>query len=73
MGQSLPVALHAALVGPDFVASARATILAGGDSAGRLLVTGAIRGATDGVPDSWLARVRDRARIEELVVRLADG
>jgi hypothetical protein len=64
------VALHAALHGPDFAASARATILAGGDSAGRLLVSGAIRGATDGVPEAWLARVRDHARIEKLVDQL---
>jgi ADP-ribosylglycohydrolase len=70
--QSLPVALHAALTGRDFVASSRATILAGGDSAGRLLVAGAIRGATDGVPDSWLARLAERPRIESLVERLLD-
>ncbi|HEX5137615.1 MAG TPA: ADP-ribosylglycohydrolase family protein [Planctomycetota bacterium] len=70
VGQSLPVALHAALVGPDYAASVRATILAGGDSAGRLLVAGAIRGATDGVPEAWLARVRDRARIDGLLDRL---
>jgi ADP-ribosylglycohydrolase len=70
VGQALPVALHAALAGRDFAASVRATILAGGDSAGRLLVAGAIRGATDGVPDSWLARLRDRARIGQLLDRL---
>jgi ADP-ribosylglycohydrolase len=67
VGQSLPVALHAALRGPDYAAAVRATILAGGDNAGRLLVTGAIRGATDGVPDAWLARLGNRARIEGLV------
>jgi ADP-ribosylglycohydrolase len=73
VGQSLPAALHAALTGRDFEASARATILAGGDSAGRLLVAGAIRGSTDGVPDAWLAKLRDRSRIEELVERLVAG
>jgi ADP-ribosylglycohydrolase len=70
VAQSLPVALHAALHGPDFIASARATILAGGDSAGRLHVAGAIRGATEGAPDAWLARVDARARIEELLDRI---
>ncbi len=67
VGRSLPLALHAALSGPDYAAAVRGTILAGGDSAGRLLVAGAIRGATDGVPDAWLARLRDRARIEGLL------
>jgi hypothetical protein len=33
-------------------------------------VAGAIRGATDGVPDAWLERVADRARIEPLVERV---
>lgn len=70
VGQSLPVAFHAALHGPDFIASARATILAGGDNAGRLLVTGAIRGATDGVPEAWLARVSERDRVQALLDRL---
>lgn len=70
VSQSLPVALHAALCGPDYAAAVRATILAGGDSAGRLLVAGAIRGATDGVPEAWLARLRDRVRIEHLLHRL---
>ncbi|MHC4548323.1 MAG: ADP-ribosylglycohydrolase family protein [Planctomycetota bacterium] len=69
---ALPVALHAALHGPDFRAAVRQSILSGGDSAGRLFVSAAIRGATDGVPPGWLARVADRARIEELTDRLLD-
>ncbi len=68
--QAFPVALHAALHGPDFAASVRATILAGGDSAGRLLVTSAIRGATDGVPDVWALRLAAGARIEGFLDRL---
>jgi len=67
VSQSFPVALHAALHGPDFAASSRATILAGGDSAGRLLVTGAIRGCTDPLPEDWLPRVTDCARVEWLL------
>ncbi len=70
VAQALPVALQAALHGPDFAASVRATILSGGDSAGRLLVAGAIRGATDGVPEDWLARVADRPRVEGLLDRI---
>ncbi|MFI5402438.1 MAG: ADP-ribosylglycohydrolase family protein, partial [Planctomycetota bacterium] len=68
--QAFPVALHAALHGPDFAESARATILAGGDSAGRLLVTGAMRGATDGVPEGWLKRLAERPRVDALLDRL---
>lgn len=70
VGQALPVAFHAALHGPDFAASARATILAGGDSAGRLLVAGAIRGAADGVPDAWSARLTDGPKVKDLLDRL---
>jgi len=70
--QAFPVALHAAVTGHDYAASARGTILAGGDSAGRLLVSGAIRGATDGVPGSWIGKVADRARFEPLLERILD-
>lgn len=66
----LPVALHAALHGADFKDAVRRSILAGGDSAGRLLVTGPIRGATDGVPGDWLANLAARDRIEALVAKL---
>lgn len=70
--RSFPVALHAALTGRDYAASARATILAGGDSAGRLLVAGAIRGASDGVPEEWIARLTAGSRIEALLDRILD-
>jgi ADP-ribosylglycohydrolase len=68
--EAFPVALHAALTGADYAATVRATILAGGDSAGRLLLAGAIRGASDGIPADWLQRLGDRQRIEGLVGRL---
>jgi ADP-ribosylglycohydrolase len=67
---SVPVALHAALHGADFKAAVRASILSGGDSAGRLLLVGAIRGATDGVPADWLANLAQLDRIEALLAKL---
>ena len=67
---AFPVALHAALFGGDFKDTVRNSILAGGDSSGRLFVAAAIRGATDGVPGDWLANLTDRARIEELLAKL---
>lgn len=67
---SLPVALHAALVSSGWLDGVRRSILAGGDSCGRLLVAGAILGAADGVPEEALARLADPERIEALVERL---
>jgi len=67
---ALPVALQAALHAPDFKAAVRQSILSGGDTSGRLLVTAAIRGATDGIPGDWWERVRARARVEELTEKL---
>ncbi|MEM8883192.1 MAG: ADP-ribosylglycohydrolase family protein [Planctomycetota bacterium] len=67
---SVPVAFHAALHGDSFEESVRASILSGGDTSGRLMVTGAIRGATDGVPDAWLAKLGDRAQAEALADRV---
>lgn len=67
---AFPVALHAALFGGDFKDTVRHSILSGGDTSGRLMLTGALRGATDGVPEDWLARVADRAAIEALLAKL---
>jgi len=67
---AVPVALHAALHGPDFKSVVRACIFSGGESAGRLWLAGSIRGATDGLPPDWLARLAARTPLEELVDRL---
>jgi ADP-ribosylglycohydrolase len=67
---AVPVALHAALHARDFKEAVRNSILAGGDSAGRLLLAGAIRGATDGVPEDWLANLAARDRIDAFLAKL---
>ena len=76
IGQSCPVpnavpaALHAALHATDLKSCVRQENVAGGDTSGRLLLSAAIRGATDGVPEDWLARLSARKRAEELVDRV---
>lgn len=69
---AFPVALHAALHGESFEDCVRQSILSGGDTAGRLFITAAIRGATDGVPEAWLARLARREEIEGLTDRLLE-
>ena len=69
---AMPVALHASLHGPDFKTVVRNSILSGGDSAGRLFLAAAIRGATDGVPQDWLEKVVGHRRIQELTERLLE-
>lgn len=71
--ESFPVAMHAAYVAHDFKHAVRGSILSGGDTSGRLFVTAAIRGAVDGVPEDWLERMDQRARIEELTGKLLDS
>jgi len=67
---SLPTALHEALHGGDFENTVRGSILSGGDSSGRLFVSAAIRGATDGISGGWWQKVAARERIEALTKRL---
>ena len=69
---AFPVALHAALLARDFKDAVRASIWSGGDTSGRLYVTAAIRGATDGVPEDWAARLAGRAEIGGLIERLLE-
>ena len=69
---AFPVALHTALHARDFKDAVRASIWSGGDTSGRLYVTAAIRGATDGVPEDWAARLAGRAEIEGLIGRLLE-
>jgi len=69
---AFPVALHGALHGDAFTDSVRGSILAGGDTSGRLFVTAAIRGATDGVPEEWLARLARREDIERMVTAVLE-
>ncbi|MEE8104737.1 MAG: ADP-ribosylglycohydrolase family protein [Planctomycetota bacterium] len=67
---SLPTALHEALHGGDFENTVRGAILSGGDTSGRLFVSAAIRGATDGISDAWWQKVAARERIEALTERV---
>ena len=70
--KSFPVALHAALHGATFADCVRDSIRSGGDTAGRLFLTAAIRGATDGIPEAWLARLARREEIERLTDALLE-
>ena len=45
----------------------RANILAGGDSAGRAIVLGAVLGAAYGVPETWCRRTRCLGGAERLL------
>ena len=69
---AFPTALHAARVATGFKETVRQSILAGGDSAGRLFVAAAIRGAADGVPLDWLGRLETRPEMEQLAWTLLD-
>jgi ADP-ribosylglycohydrolase len=58
---------------PGYVAAVRENILAGGDSAGRAMLLGALLGAAaGGVPDEWLARVRCHAELTALTAGIHD-
>ena len=70
---ALPVALHATIVASDFKQMVRQSILSGGDSAGRLLVSAAIVGAHSGVPADWMERVEPMAKIVDLTDNVLDG
>jgi ADP-ribosylglycohydrolase len=75
---SFPAAAHAALRFPDdFTGCITAILKAGGDNAGRAAMAGAWLGARvglDGLPDAWIARLKDRDDIAahtETIVRRA--
>jgi ADP-ribosylglycohydrolase len=69
---AFPVALHAALHAADFKDMVRRSIRSGGDTAGRLLVSGALWGAHEGVPGDWLARVEQHDRLTRLTQTVLD-
>jgi len=58
LDQAVPLIRELLLDTSDFVSAVRANILAGGDSAGRGIVLGAIFGACSGVPEEWTKRLR---------------
>jgi ADP-ribosylglycohydrolase len=53
----------------DFASTVRANLFAGGDSAGRAIVLGAVLGAAFGVPPEWSARTHAVAEAEALMRR----
>jgi len=55
--ESAPVILVHMRDATDFESAVRTNILAGGDSAGRAIVLGAVLGAAFGVPKDWAARL----------------
>ncbi|MEE8105673.1 MAG: ADP-ribosylglycohydrolase family protein [Planctomycetota bacterium] len=55
--ESAPVILVHMRDATDFESAVRSNILAGGDSAGRAIVLGAVLGAAFGVPADWAARL----------------
>jgi hypothetical protein len=64
---------HAGEGGAGYAAAVRENILAGGDSAGRAMLLGALLGAAaGGVPDEWLARLRCRDELAALTAGIHD-
>jgi len=65
--QSAPLIMSLLKNTAGFVDGARANILAGGDSAGRAIVLGAVLGAAYGVPETWCKRTRCLGEAERLL------
>jgi len=63
----VPSVAHNVTHATGFKQAIRANILAGGDSCGRGIILGALMGAHYGVPEAWVAKLRDLADIEALI------
>jgi ADP-ribosylglycohydrolase len=73
LAQAVPVWLNLLRDAADFATALRANILAGGDSAGRGVILGAVLGASLGVPEEWAARTHARAEVDALLERATGG
>jgi ADP-ribosylglycohydrolase len=58
--QALPLSFALLHTAKNYEEAVRANILAGGDSCGRAMFLGAVAGAIWGVPDEWVAKLRQR-------------
>lgn len=63
---------YGALTPRGFRETVNATILAGGDTCGRLLVAAPIAAASDGVPPDWFEKLPQRERVAELIAALLE-
>ena len=75
--QTVPLLLHIVADSESFTGAVRANIRAGGDSCGRAITLGALCGAlygiggAQGIPYSWLLRLRDGAEMAYEISSLA--
>jgi len=69
---TLPTGLHAAAKDGSYEEVIRDIILSGGDSCGRIMVAGAVAGATFGTPAAWFDKVLAKDEIKTNIEALLD-